>query len=177
MGGANQSALECLPPSLPQLLCLIWESAGVCRVTTVRLAALLLPAGVLFASAFGERADADVGRPDETSVATAAASLHRLPVASMPPSVPPEQSWAWAERVKSVPATSEIRNFAFMRALRSSWSGGLPVRSTQRARHDSTMPRRPRRVESDIPDRTGRIFTLAKCSGVMDFGAPLNGCV
>src|SRR5258706_7920342 len=34
----------------------------------------------------------------------------------MPPFVPPEQSWAWAERVKSIPAIIGIRNFAFMAA-------------------------------------------------------------
>jgi len=62
-------------PSLPQLG-LIWERARACRVTTLRLAALLLPDWVLFVSAFVERADGEVERSDETSVATAAVSLH-----------------------------------------------------------------------------------------------------
>ena len=121
----------------PQLLCLIWERAGVCRVTTVRFAALFLLDAVLFVLAFGEPADEDVGGPDETSVAIAAASrVHSFPVASMPPFAPPEQSWAWTEKVKSVPATIEIRNFAFMPALRSSWPGSFAG-----PRHATRAPR------------------------------------
>jgi hypothetical protein len=42
----------------------------------VRVAALLLPDEAFLVVTFGERADGDVGRPDETSVATAAGSLH-----------------------------------------------------------------------------------------------------
>jgi hypothetical protein len=78
---------------------------------------LLLLDAAWFVSAFGKDADGNVALLDETTVVTVAVSLHSLPVASMPPFVPPEQSWAWADSEKNIAAISGIRGFAFMSVL------------------------------------------------------------
>ena len=112
---------------LPPQPWLIREREVACFVAEVRLTAHLLQDAVLFVATFGAGVDETVAALDDTSVATAAASLHWFPVASMPPPVPPEQSWAWAGSEKNIAAMSGAKSFAFMRAsilVRPRWVSG-----------------------------------------------------
>jgi hypothetical protein len=80
--------------SLPPQPWLIREREVACFVAEVGLTAHLLQDAVLCVATVGAGVDETVAALDDTSVATAAASLHWFPVASMPPLVPPEQSCA-----------------------------------------------------------------------------------
>jgi hypothetical protein len=124
-----------LPPQ-PRL---IREREVACFVAEVRLTAHLLQDAVLFVATVGAGVDETVAAGDDTSVATATASLHWFPVASMPPPVPPEQSWAWAGSEKNIAAMSGAKSFAFMCASILVRPGWVPGQVHETGVHDSNV--------------------------------------
>jgi len=67
--------------------------------------------------------EANAGARDPASAgatyeAIAPGSLHWLPVASVPPSVPPEHTWAWSGAARNTTAANDNVRMIFMHASR-----------------------------------------------------------
>jgi hypothetical protein len=99
------------------------------RVTDLPLAAHLVHAAVLRDLTLADPVSSDAARPDEPTTSTVSL-LHWFPVASMPPSVPPEQSCAEATTEKSAAAIIAGSSAAFI----SVFSIAVKRRTLERAR-------------------------------------------
>jgi hypothetical protein len=152
-GGPLRSRGVTAPLSLAQPCLFRWRAVAW-RFEPVRLTPHLSQDAVLFRSTFCKRSDDGAAASNEAIVATAAASLHWLPVASMPPPTPPEQSWAWADREKNVAAIRGSRIFAFMSIASFNVAREpSPARARNRACTVPTMLRASEAVEAKNPYR------------------------